>query len=91
VNLEWCFPNLISHDTLNDPSKGYLVNDCCVFGVELFVLGNPRQGETLSWVKQPKNGRYSWKIDKYSSLKDEFLRSPVFTVEGQKWYLRIKN
>ncbi|KAJ4832342.1 hypothetical protein Tsubulata_002127 [Turnera subulata] len=34
MKLEWRFPNLISHNTLKDPSKGYLVNDCCVFGVE---------------------------------------------------------
>ncbi|KAJ4841011.1 hypothetical protein Tsubulata_034615, partial [Turnera subulata] len=89
MKLEWLFPNLISHDTLNDPSKGYLVNDCCLFGVELFVLGNPCQGETVSWIKQPKNGRYTWKIDNYSSLNNEFLYSPVFTVDGQKWKLML--
>ncbi|KAK0596423.1 hypothetical protein LWI29_015550 [Acer saccharum] len=48
---------LISLDELNDPSNGYLVNDCCVFGVEVFVI-QPSSGneETLTMLKEP-NGR----------------------------------
>ncbi|KAJ4840907.1 hypothetical protein Tsubulata_001100 [Turnera subulata] len=89
MKLEWCFPNLISHDTMNDPSKGYLVNDCCVFGVEVFVLGNTREGETFTLFKQPKNGLYAWRIDKYSTLGSDCLYSPVFSAEGQQWKLML--
>ncbi|KAJ4831026.1 hypothetical protein Tsubulata_045899 [Turnera subulata] len=95
LKLEWCFPNLMSHDTFNDPSKGYLVNDCCVFGVEL--LGNTRQVETFSRVKQSGNlirnwsggGLFSWKIDNFSTINTYSLDSPVFTVGGKQWKLRF--
>lgn len=32
------FTKLISKKTLIDPSKGYVVDDCCVFGAEVFVI-----------------------------------------------------
>ncbi|KAJ4827113.1 hypothetical protein Tsubulata_002455 [Turnera subulata] len=93
--LEWSFPNLLSHDTFNNPSKGYLVNDCCVFGVEL--LGNTRHGETLSWVKQPGSfvrhwsggGLFTWKIHNFSTISGDYVCSPVFTVGGQQWKLNL--
>ncbi|KAJ4826616.1 hypothetical protein Tsubulata_002211 [Turnera subulata] len=97
TKLAWCFPNLIAHDVLNDPSKGYLVNDFCVFGVEVFVQGNTRRGETLSWVKQSKTllrncnggGQFCWNIDNFSTIDSEYLCSPVFTAGGQQWKLRL--
>ncbi|KAJ4831028.1 hypothetical protein Tsubulata_045902 [Turnera subulata] len=90
---EWRLPYVVSHDTFYDPSKGYLVNDCCVFGVE--VLGNTRRDETLSWVvKQPGSflrtwkggGLFSWKIYNFSTINEDHLCSPVFKVGGHQWY-----
>ncbi|KAJ4846327.1 hypothetical protein Tsubulata_005918 [Turnera subulata] len=40
MKLESRFANVMSHNDLNDPSKGYLVDDSCVFGIEVFVLEN---------------------------------------------------
>ncbi|KAF9664078.1 hypothetical protein SADUNF_Sadunf17G0118800 [Salix dunnii] len=60
---EWSFPDIISYDELEEVSNGYLVNDCIILGVEIFVLNNTRKGESLSFVKEPETGLFTWKID----------------------------
>ncbi|KAJ4827117.1 hypothetical protein Tsubulata_002462 [Turnera subulata] len=82
MKTEWGLKDFMSHKTLGDPSKGYLMGDCCVFGVEVFVIGSPSKGESLSLVKQPNNGLYTWKVNKFSTLGANCLYSEVFTVEG---------
>ncbi|KAK3219266.1 hypothetical protein Dsin_013236 [Dipteronia sinensis] len=81
---------LISLDELNDPSKGYLVNDCYVFGVEVFVI-QPSSGneETLTMVKEPSGGTYTWSIKNFSKLNDNLQYSNEFTVGGRKWNLKL--
>ncbi|KAK7844155.1 ubiquitin carboxyl-terminal hydrolase 12 [Quercus suber] len=37
MKTEWGFTKFLPLDTFNDVSHGYLVNDCCLFGVEVFV------------------------------------------------------
>ncbi|KAK3219265.1 hypothetical protein Dsin_013235 [Dipteronia sinensis] len=80
----------ISLDELNDPSKGYLVNDCYVFGVEVFVI-QPSSGneETLTMVKEPSGGTYTWPIKNFSKLNDNLQYSNEFTVGGRKWNLKL--
>jgi len=38
MNTEEGFDQLLSLETSNDASIGYLVNDCRAFGAEIFVL-----------------------------------------------------
>uniref|UniRef100_A0A9I9EHU5 MATH domain-containing protein n=1 Tax=Cucumis melo TaxID=3656 RepID=A0A9I9EHU5_CUCME len=46
MKTEWGFEKLVSLDTFNDASNGLLVDDCCVFGVDIFVMKcNDRKGE----------------------------------------------
>ena len=81
---------LISLDKLNDPCNGYLVNDCCVFGVEVFVI-QPSSGneETLTMVKEPNGRTYTWSIKNFSKLNDNLQYSNEFIVGGRKWYVHI--
>ena len=81
---------LISLDELNDPCNGYLVNDCCVFGVEVFVI-QPSFGneETLNMVKEPNGRTYTWSIKNFSKLNDNLQYSNEFIVGGRKWYVHI--
>jgi hypothetical protein len=37
VKTEWGFNKFLPLDSFNCHCNGYLVNDCCVFGVEVFV------------------------------------------------------
>jgi hypothetical protein len=86
---EWGFARLLSHDTLNESSNGYLVDDTCVFGVEVFVIKGTCRGESLSMVNQPQPNYFTWRIDNYMALKDEVYFSEQFTVEGRRWYARL--
>ena len=81
---------LIPVDDFNDPCNGYLVDDCCVFGAEVFVI-QPSSGneETLTVVKEPIGRTYSWSIKKFSKLNDNLQYSNEFIVGGKKWYVHI--
>ncbi|KAG5608559.1 hypothetical protein H5410_019840 [Solanum commersonii] len=45
IKTEWGFSKCISHKTFNDPSNGYLVDDKCIFGVDVYVIKNQGIGE----------------------------------------------
>ncbi|XP_059462004.1 uncharacterized protein LOC132190998 [Corylus avellana] len=89
LKTEWGFAQLLSHETLNDLSNGYLVDDTCVFGVEVFVIKATGKGESLSMINKPQKNYFTWKIDKFADLKDEVSYSEQFTVEGRKWKLQL--
>ncbi|KAH0692286.1 hypothetical protein KY285_019383 [Solanum tuberosum] len=54
IKTEWGFSKCISHETFKDPSNGYLVDDKCIFGVDVYVIkkqgiGDNRQnGKNIS-------------------------------------------
>ncbi|KAK2650733.1 hypothetical protein Ddye_018222 [Dipteronia dyeriana] len=61
----------------NDASNGYLVEDTCVFGAEVFVIKEriTGKGECLSLIKDPLSIKYVWKI--------ETFRNPIhFSLEN---------
>ncbi|KAG6620657.1 hypothetical protein I3842_Q055800 [Carya illinoinensis] len=87
LKTEWGFAHLLSHDILNDPSNGYLVGDTCVFGVEVFVIKGTFMGECFSMINDPQINYFTWRICKYSALKDEEKHySDQFVVGVHKWY-----
>ncbi|KAG8366332.1 hypothetical protein BUALT_Bualt17G0068800 [Buddleja alternifolia] len=48
VNPEWGFSKFISKKSFTDPCNGYLVDDNCVFGAEVFVIKSQGAVECLS-------------------------------------------
>uniref|UniRef100_B9MWX1 MATH domain-containing protein n=1 Tax=Populus trichocarpa TaxID=3694 RepID=B9MWX1_POPTR len=38
TKMEWGFIESLSHDAFRDPSNGFLVNDLCIFAVEVFAI-----------------------------------------------------
>ncbi|KAJ4981772.1 hypothetical protein NE237_032609 [Protea cynaroides] len=81
------FDRFMTLKEFNDPTKGYLVNDTCVFGAEVFVhkeslTGN---GECLSMTAEPLTCNHTWKIERFSQLDKESYLSPVFTTGDLKW------
>ncbi|EYU25554.1 hypothetical protein MIMGU_mgv1a026547mg, partial [Erythranthe guttata] len=48
MKFEWGLSKFISKEILSDPSNGYLVNDTCVFGAEVFVIERQAVVEFLS-------------------------------------------
>jgi len=89
LKTEWGIAQLLSHDTLHDSSNGYLVDDTCVFGVEVFVSKGPCKGECLSMINEPQRNYFTWKIDNFTALKDKEYASEQFIVEGQRWKLKL--
>jgi hypothetical protein len=86
---EWGFTQLLSHDILNDSSNGYLVDDTCVFGVEVLFIKGIRKGESLSMISEPQRNYFTWKIDNYTALKDKVYFSEQFTVKVEHGMIEV--
>lgn len=84
---EWGFPKFISKKILSDPSNGYLINDNCVFGAEVFIVKREAVIECLSFKNVDINPYYEsdWKIKKFSKLKKDIWDSEEFNAGGHKW------
>ncbi|KAF9606351.1 hypothetical protein IFM89_025019 [Coptis chinensis] len=95
MKTEWGFDQLIALKTFNDPSNGYLVDDECVFGAEVFTCNEKSQGkgERLSMIKGATSCKNTWKIENYPKLEKgsmkECLESEPFTAGDHKWLVRL--
>jgi hypothetical protein len=82
---------MIPLTTLKEKSSGFLVNNCCILGVEftrVVVAEGKDVSETL-FVQKINNicsdpQVYSWNIDDFFLLKNLSI-SPVFELCGHKW------
>ncbi|KAH0743733.1 hypothetical protein KY290_031726 [Solanum tuberosum] len=84
----WGLAKFISHNTFKEASNGYLVNDKCVLGAEIFVVQRQAIGECLSMVKSTDSFKREWNICKFSKLGENWL-SEEFTVGDHKWKLLL--
>ncbi|KAL3641557.1 hypothetical protein CASFOL_012372 [Castilleja foliolosa] len=85
IKQEWGFMKFISKKDLIDPSNGYLIDDLCVFGAEVFVNENKAVIECMS-LKSVNNYQYEreFKVSNFSTLKENWV-SEEFTVGGHTW------
>mgnify|MGYP000919642735 FL=1 len=82
-------------------SSAFLVDDSCVFGVEILKIdvSSPEKKDVVVQKKattvqnlfiQKKGfikGTYTWTMDNFLELDlKHFVRSPTFEVGGLKWY-----
>lgn len=89
MKKEWGFDKYISLKEFNESSNGYLVDDVCVFGAEVFVCKEHfkgGKGECLSMIKSPITYKHIWKIENFSKLDAESYESKIFNAGDQKWY-----
>lgn len=56
---------------------------------DVFVISQTLKWESLSLVKQPSNGTFSWKLENFSTLNGYYYSSQVSAVEQIKWYVSI--
>ncbi|XP_062111027.1 MATH domain and coiled-coil domain-containing protein At3g44800 [Humulus lupulus] len=91
MKLEWGFDQFIPLKTLHDAGNGFLVDDTCVFGAEVFVCKerSKDKGECLRMVKDPIVYKHSFKVDNYFDLGTECIESKQFNVGGRKWKMRF--
>ncbi|OIV95415.1 hypothetical protein TanjilG_06284 [Lupinus angustifolius] len=77
LKSDWGVSKFIDHATLNDPSKGYLIDDTCVFGVDVFVLNTKIKGECITMIEEPRVVSYSWKFDNFSNADLKCYNSTI--------------
>ncbi|WCJ32908.1 TRAF-like family protein [Euphorbia peplus] len=89
MKQEWGFDQLIPLNVFNDASNGYLINDSCVFGAEVFVLEGCCKFECASAVKELGDNSYTWKFENFAELEEETYFSDVFVIGGHRWKLEV--
>ncbi|CAH8261885.1 unnamed protein product [Arabidopsis lyrata] len=84
---EWGYGKLIPLPTFLDTNQGYLEQDTASFGAEIFI-GTPVQvQEKVTFISNPPNNVFTWKILHFSTLEDKFYYSDDFLVEDRYWRL----
>lgn len=91
MKLERGFDQFISLKALRDAANGFLVDDTCVFGAEVFVCKERTtdKGECLQMIKDPIMYKHTFKVESYSKLAVECSESEEFNAADQKWYLNL--
>lgn len=72
------FDKLISLQTFNVPSNGFLVDDSCIFGIEVFVVKSSGNGECITMIKTPGYSIFTWKICGFSAIDNDLLQSEEY-------------
>ncbi|CAL9222400.1 unnamed protein product, partial [Arabidopsis halleri] len=84
---EWGYGKLIPLSTFLDTNQGYLEQDTASFGAEIF-LGTPIQiQEKVTFISNPPNNVFTWKILHFSTFEDKIYYSDDFLVEDRYWIL----
>ncbi|XP_031376430.1 MATH domain and coiled-coil domain-containing protein At3g58250-like [Punica granatum] len=91
MKLESGFNQLIPLKTFADSRNGYLVDDTCVLGAEVFVSKerSTGKGESLVMIKDALSNNHYWKIDNFSKLDKEYYDSSIFLAGNYKWKIRF--
>ncbi|XVE67960.1 hypothetical protein DITRI_Ditri09bG0029900 [Diplodiscus trichospermus] len=84
MKTEWGIAQLLSLDHFKDASNGYLVDDSCTFGVEIFVIKQTGKLERLSMIKPSRNNTITFRLKSYSKSSDRCL-SDIQTIGDSKW------
>ncbi|XP_054778267.1 uncharacterized protein LOC129286298 [Prosopis cineraria] len=88
AKTEWGFDEFLPMNTFKDMENGYLVDDCCLFGAEVFVVQRTGQYECItSLPPSVVNRKYTWKLNNLSKYGPQRRQSELFTVEGTEWML----
>uniref|UniRef100_A0A803PWQ7 MATH domain-containing protein n=1 Tax=Cannabis sativa TaxID=3483 RepID=A0A803PWQ7_CANSA len=89
MRTKWVIPKYIELKTFNDDSNGYLVNESCAFGAEVFVVKNTFKGECLSMIVDPIETIHTWKFDAISTKNQERYESDPFVGGAYKWRIVV--
>ncbi|KAK3005117.1 hypothetical protein RJ639_016507 [Escallonia herrerae] len=93
AKTEWGLDKLLPLCTFNDADNGFLADDSCVFGVELFLVRDSGEGESMSLVKDFKQATHRWTIDNLLDKIDGKVHSEEFSVGGPrgdyKWCISV--
>ncbi|KAM0851015.1 hypothetical protein ACQ4PT_052695 [Festuca glaucescens] len=88
-------PCIVPLAALKDRSSGFLVNNTCVFGVELIKVVAAKANHASELLSVQKTNSicnapqvYTWNIEDFFALKSPSY-SPEFELCGHKWFITI--
>lgn len=86
---EWGFDKFIPQAYFKDPANGYLVDDTCVFGAEVYVCQDrltTGRGECLSMLKDTITYKNTLKFENiFDSTNDTYIDSKPFNISDKPW------
>ncbi|XP_052185490.1 uncharacterized protein LOC127797044 [Diospyros lotus] len=85
MKTEWGEVKFMELQVFGDASNGYLINDACVFGAEVFILKQTRKAECLLTFGKPNVGSYTWTVNRFSTFTLDCYESPRFVAGGHRW------
>ncbi|KAI9080403.1 hypothetical protein K1719_037797 [Acacia pycnantha] len=85
----WGISKFVDLVSFKDPSNGFLIEDACVFGAEIFVIKPPSNQEYLSMIHEPPLLYYRWKFDNFSRRYSDNYESELFRAGNYRWYLNF--
>ncbi|EYU25585.1 hypothetical protein MIMGU_mgv1a017793mg [Erythranthe guttata] len=85
---EWGISKLISRKVLSDPSNGYIIDDRCVFGAEVFVVKREAAIERVLLTNVNTYYNHALEILGFSQLPQRWV-SEEFDAGGQKWKILL--
>ncbi|XP_052185449.1 uncharacterized protein LOC127797028 [Diospyros lotus] len=90
MKTEWGEAKFVELQVFNDSSNGYLINNACVFGAEVFVLKQTRKAECLLTFEKPNVGSYTWTINRFfAQTCFDHHESQWFVAVGHRWRILI--
>ncbi|CAI8615078.1 unnamed protein product [Vicia faba] len=89
MKTEWGISKFINLETFLDPANGYLNDDNCVFGAEVFVVKTINKGDCLSMIQESTTVSHSWKFSKFSLANLDVYKSESFVGGDYKWQLEL--
>ncbi|GAB4852795.1 hypothetical protein Ancab_040559 [Ancistrocladus abbreviatus] len=77
---------VLSLSNFTNTSNGFLVNDHCMFGVEVSIISTIAQNARLRILNERRNNIFTWPIQHFSELNN-YAYSDQFTMEERSWRL----
>ncbi|KAL0828215.1 hypothetical protein YC2023_020270 [Brassica napus] len=85
VKKELGFGQLIALSTFENTNEGYIVQDTCSFGAEILIVKPAEVQEKVTFISNPPDNVFTWKILRFSNLEDKFYYSADFLVGDRYW------
>ncbi|KAG2328411.1 hypothetical protein Bca52824_011139 [Brassica carinata] len=87
---EFGIAQFIELSTLKDQKNGYAVKDTYIFGVDIAILKPAEKLETVTFLHNPPNNKFTWKILHFSNMSDQiFVLSDQFLSGKRYWKMRV--
>ena len=86
---EWGFEQLIDLASFENTNEGYIVQDTCSFGVEIFIVKPAKVQEKVTFVSNPPRNVFTWMIPHFSDMEDKFYYSDDFLVGDRYWLVLV--